>query len=249
MTNTALIIDSDVSFLRNILPLLESELKVRTCTATNGKEGIAVFDKKPVSFILLDLKLPDICGLSVLQKIRERCCRTNVFVVTGVSSEKHATACADLHVQGYLIKPVEPAVVIKKLKKIIGSSGESHFKDLFGAGYEAKLGSLSTQVKKALDYVHHNIDGNTQRGDIKRYANVSVDYLSRIFHRECGITFKDYVSFYRIHTSKELLLLRPDLKISIIAKSVGMPDVNYFSRFFRAQTGLSPTEFRKKALR
>ena len=148
--------------------------------------------------------------------------------------------------QGIIKKPVEPAIVLNELKKIIGTLCVSHLTGLFGPEYKDKVESLSIPVKRALEYVQRNLDGDVKRIDIKSYAHISPDYLSRIFHRECGITFKEYVMFCRINASKDLLLSRPGLKISTIARSVGMKDVNYFSRFFRKQTGFTPGEFREK---
>ncbi len=248
MTNTALIIDSDVQFVCSIKPLLENELGVTVVIAKNGDDGITSFYSKPFLFVLLDLRqpYPYPCGLRALHKIREVCSYTKVVVVTSVSSEAHAIACANLNVQGIIKKPVEPAIVLNELKKIIGPLCASHLTGLFGPEYKDKVESLSIPVKRALEYVRCNLDGDIKRVDIKNYAHISPDYLSRIFHKECGITFKDYVTFCRINASKELLISRPALKISVIAKSVGMKDVNYFSRFFRKQTGFTPGEYREK---
>lgn len=246
MTNTALIIDSDVQFVCSIKPLLETELGVNVVIAQNGDHGITSFYSKPFLFVLLDLTQPYHCGLRVLHKIREVCSHTKVVVVTSVSSEAHVIACANLNVQGFIKKPVEPAIVLNELKKIIGPLCASHLTGLFGPEYKDKVESLSIPVKRAIEYVWCNLDGDIKRVDIKKYAHISPDYLSRIFHKECGITFKEYVTLCRINASKELLLSRPALKISVIAKSVGMKEVNYFSRFFRKQTGLTPSEYREK---
>lgn len=248
MINTILVIDNDVPFLVSLLPLLENELKLKTIIAKNGKEGLLIFDKKPVSLILLDLNLPDICGLDVLKSIRGKCSQTKVFIVTGRSSHEYAAASADLRVDGYLQKPLHPSIVIDRLKKHIDPLNASHFKHFLGDGYEDRLASLSNTVKKALEYIQQNIDHNFQRDDVASYAHVSADYLSRIFHKECGMKFMDYVALYRIQTAKELLLSRPDLKVKNIARMVGMADVNHFSRLFKKKTSMTPVEFREKRL-
>ena len=48
----------------------------------------------------------------------------------------------------------------------------------------------------------------------------------------------------RIEKAKELLMQTDDA-IASIAENVGMPDYNYFSKVFKAETGLTPTGYRK----
>ena len=83
MTNTALIIDSDVQFVCSIKPLLETELGVTVAIAQNGDHGITSLYSRAFLFVLLDLRqpYPYPCGLRVLHKIREVCRYTKVVVI------------------------------------------------------------------------------------------------------------------------------------------------------------------------
>ncbi|MFB9275714.1 response regulator [Cohnella cellulosilytica] len=71
-------------------------------------------------------------------------------------------------------------------------------------------------------------------------------YLSRIYREHKGQSPIDYVIKLRMNKAKELLLLEPALPLKQISEAIGYEDSFYFSRLFKAQTGSSPSEFRKR---
>ncbi len=71
------------------------------------------------------------------------------------------------------------------------------------------------------------------------------DYLTRIFHRELGISPWDYLNRYRIKRAKALLRTS-HASITAIASQVGFADSAYFSRVFHKEVGCSPREYRER---
>lgn len=76
---------------------------------------------------------------------------------------------------------------------------------------------------------------------------ISPNYLSTLFKEEAGKNFSDYLMEYRIEKA-EVLLKDVSIKIYEVAERVGYTDPHYFSKFFKANTGLTPKEYRDKAL-
>ena len=75
------------------------------------------------------------------------------------------------------------------------------------------------------------------------YANV--DYLSKAFKRETAENFNHYVTRCRMDRARRLLRESPGLPISEVARRVGFGEsAQYFSRVFRGQTGLTPSQYR-----
>ncbi|MEL6675866.1 MAG: helix-turn-helix transcriptional regulator [Bacteroidota bacterium] len=74
-------------------------------------------------------------------------------------------------------------------------------------------------------------------------CNVSTYYLSDLLKKETGRTAKDHINDFLIHRAKHLLLGSQD-SVSQIAYSLGFNYPHYFSRLFKAKTGMSPQEFR-----
>ena len=69
-------------------------------------------------------------------------------------------------------------------------------------------------------------------------------YFSRVFREKTGMTFVEYLSFIRILNAQKLLA-ETDEPISDIAKKVGIPNISYFNRKFKAQNGMTPGQYRK----
>lgn len=70
------------------------------------------------------------------------------------------------------------------------------------------------------------------------------DYLCRLFHKETGTSFSEYVNNMRLEKAKHLLEMTPD-DIMSIATQVGFANVTYFNRLFKRQTGMTPKEYRR----
>jgi AraC-like DNA-binding protein/mannose-6-phosphate isomerase-like protein (cupin superfamily) len=70
------------------------------------------------------------------------------------------------------------------------------------------------------------------------------DAFSRFFRRQVGRTFTDYVNDVRLAEASRRLV-ESDAAVSAIAVGCGYPNLSHFNRRFRAQTGMSPREFRR----
>lgn len=100
-------------------------------------------------------------------------------------------------------------------------------------------------IQKVMTYVQLNYADDMNVEQICRHVSYSRSYLSRSFKKQTGIALSDYVSQVRI-SSAQKLLLKTNLKVREIANSVGFKDESYFTKRFRAHTGSSPREYRKK---
>ena len=76
------------------------------------------------------------------------------------------------------------------------------------------------------------------------HFHLSIYSLSRMFKKQFGMSFSEYVNGKRLEKSRELLLSTV-LSVKEIADEVGFTDANYFTRLFRQNFGISPTDFRK----
>ena len=70
-----------------------------------------------------------------------------------------------------------------------------------------------------------------------------------MFKEATGETIHRYITAYRLERAKDLLSDPRQPKVTEVAARAGFADANYFARAFRKETGLSPSEFRDRALR
>lgn len=81
--------------------------------------------------------------------------------------------------------------------------------------------------------------------DLQYVFPMSRSYLSRMFNKELGCSFSDYVNGFRIEESKRLLEAEPAASIQEIAERSGFHSISTFRRAFVKYTGLIPSEYRK----
>ena len=86
--------------------------------ASSGKEGLAFLEKEPFGLVLLDLKMPDMDGVEVLNKINERWPDTKVIMITGYSTVETAVQALRLGAYNFIEKPFTPDTLITAVKEV-----------------------------------------------------------------------------------------------------------------------------------
>lgn len=105
-TKTVLIVDDD----KIIREQLEKELKrnfFRTFLAADGKTALETFAQEEIDILLLDIKLPDIDGLDVLKKVKEKKPNCEVIVITGFGTLEIAIQSLRRGAIDYIEKPIK----------------------------------------------------------------------------------------------------------------------------------------------
>ena len=109
------------------------------------------------------------------------------------------------------------------------------------------LAKLSNYFGVTTDYLikgESSFTENISLSHLGRELNFSLPYLSRLFHREVGLSFQQYLQKIRIAHSCRLLA-ETRLSITQIAQEVGYSDTKHFGKLFRKTVHMSPREFRK----
>ena len=116
MTQPAhILVVDDEHNIRLTLSALLSRAGYTVTTAASGEEALAMFDRQPFDLMLVDLQMPGINGIQVVEAIRRRSLDTVVIVLTGHGSLE--TAIEGLH-QGifdYMLKTSDPAQILARV--------------------------------------------------------------------------------------------------------------------------------------
>lgn len=109
------------------------------------------------------------------------------------------------------------------------------------------LDRYSYYVGKAITLIHYDLTADLTLAAVAGQINVNSSYLSKLFHKECGCTFTEYVNRQRVEQA--VLLLRDDSRmIQDIAADCGFQDTTYFIRVFKRQYGVTPAVYRQQYL-
>ena len=102
-------------------------------------------------------------------------------------------------------------------------------------------------------HIIHEICEQTDMGkktpslsELSQKYGYSERYIGKMFKKLSGISFSDYMLNSRISKAKTLLR-QTDVPLAVIAEETGFYDACHFARSFRHLTGMSPSEFRKRA--
>ncbi len=111
-----LIIDDEKGLRLGTQKLLERE-GYQVQTAENGTEGISIGTNTEFDFAIIDLKMPDVDGISVLKKILEKYPNTICFIATAYASYDTAIESTKVGAFSYIPKPFTPEELLDNLQR------------------------------------------------------------------------------------------------------------------------------------
>src|SRR5215831_6149081 len=144
-----LVIDDEVDIREGLELLLTTEGYLAE-TAQNGTEGLQKLTTNSYDLVLLDLMMPDISGMEVLEEVRRRDRETPIFMITAYGSVEAAVQALKLGANDYFSKPWDNEKLIIEIGRMIALRRHE---------------SENTQLRRALKqrYSFPNIIGKSDR--------------------------------------------------------------------------------------
>ncbi len=106
-----LIVD-DVPDMRSLLKTTLYQFDVRNIAeASTGQKALDQYFEEGHDLVFLDINLPDISGLNVLEKLLERNSRVHVVMVSGEASVDNVKTALGKGAKGFVVKPYSPAKI------------------------------------------------------------------------------------------------------------------------------------------
>ena len=123
--------------MRKSILIVEDELRIRfllrdylmkedfnVFEASNGEEGLFVFSSEKIDLVLLDIMMPIMDGLTMLEKLRA-VSTVPVILLTAKSEEEDKLEGYDFGADDYMTKPFSPKVLIAKVKALLKRTREN----------------------------------------------------------------------------------------------------------------------------
>ena len=111
--------------------------------------------------------------------------------------------------------------------------------------YQQSRENVSKEAIKLKEYIDGNMNRIIPNSELAKVIFRSVDYCIKLFLREYGSTPYTYQINRKIMMAKNLLT-NTDISVGELGASLGYDDPHYFSNIFKAKTGLSPLNYRKR---
>lgn len=125
-----------------------------TLTALNGEEGLRLALSEKPDLVILDLRMPKMSGLQVLQTLRELQCPVPVIVITAYGSEEVVVRALRLGADDYVAKPFELDEMIHVIERVLSESRREKER----AQLSQELEKSVKELTKKIELILHGID-------------------------------------------------------------------------------------------
>lgn len=197
---------------------------------------------------IIGMTLGDRMGYELADRFREMGLRTVCCLLTAHFDLHDARRAMRSGCRDFLRWPLESL----KLKEFLdwavatelrGPTGKSHRKEEKDPVLDMDPTQLSKVTHKILQAVHKDYWHSLSLTSIAKQHKMSSKYMGRVFLKETGMRFTDYLLAYRMLEAKRMILTTGE-KISVVAASVGYTQLNNFYTHFHQYFGVSPSSLR-----
>jgi DNA-binding response OmpR family regulator len=116
MKSNILVVDDEPVARQSMTDILKLEGH-NVASAPNGQAAVEYVRTHPVDLMVLDLRMPGMDGLEVVQVVNQVSPETEVILLTAFGSTETAIQALRLRIHDYLLKPASPAQVVASVKK------------------------------------------------------------------------------------------------------------------------------------
>jgi DNA-binding response OmpR family regulator len=230
-----LIVDDDPGVLEMHARIVEMwSPECRVWKARNGREAVHIIRTERPDLVMLDLMMPELDGFGVLEVMQSDQISRDIPVIILTGQELTQEDMLRMN-RG----------VTNVLRKGLFSIEETLTHVEAALARNKQLGSETQRlVRKAMAYIHQHYPEPISLKQVARSVGVSKEYLARCFHQETRVTLVTYLNRYRIGQAKARLETG-EKNLTEIALAVGFSSGPYFSRVFRQEVGMPPSEYRQ----
>ena len=116
MKSNILVVDDEPVARQSLTDILKLEGYLVN-SAPNGQAAVEYIRTHPVDLMIVDLRMPGMDGLEVVQVVNQVSPETEVILLTAFGSTESAVQALRLRIHDYLLKPASPAQIIASVKK------------------------------------------------------------------------------------------------------------------------------------
>ena len=213
-------------------------------TAYDGAAGLELIRRLRPDFVLTDIRMSNMDGLTMLAALRSEFPRMQTAVLTAYRDFDYARQAIQLGVFRYLLKPSDMNELTETIRQM--TERLDALPPMPEEVPDTESGVAGNYiVQRALEYMRaHAVEPHLSLNDVADHVYVSQWHLSKLLNRETGQSFFDLLGGMRIDCAKQLLG-DPALRVHEVAEQTGFADVAHFSKSFKKHVGCTPGEYRE----
>ena len=245
---TILIVDDNQDMLSFVSSCMKEEYRV--LTSNDGAAALDILQREQIDLIISDVMMPGIDGFELCRRVKSdiNLSHTPVILLTARTTDVSRIEGLQLGADDYLTKPFNTQVLLLRVKKFIEWEQNNHrqFRQKMNIEpSEITITPLDEQfIKKAIGLVEKNM-GDSGFSVETMAAEVGMSRTT-LYKKLMAITGQGPAEFIRTIRIKRgrALLETSQMQVTDIAYAVGFTTVKSFTMNFKAEYGMTPTEFR-----
>ncbi len=247
---SVLLVEDNSDFIAFLSESLSKLYRVHR--AMNGKQALAVLEKEDIDLVVSDIMMPEMDGLELCKAIKTdiRYSHIPVILLTAKASEEHQLEGLGVGADDYITKPFNMEVLKLRIRNIIESGCKR--RELFDEQIKIEPSRITItpldrqMVEKAIQIVEENIgDPDFSVEELATSLHISRSYF---YKKMVKITGKKPIEFIRTIRMKRArqLLAESQMQVAEIAYMLGYNSPKVFSKHFKEEFGVSPSEFKNQ---
>jgi len=122
MSQQSILVVEDEPSLAEVVSLYLKRAGFQVQTASDGRQAMNILEKQIPDFVILDLMLPEVDGLSLTRWLRDRS-DVPIIMVTARRAEIDRIAGLELGADDYVVKPFSPQELVSRVRAVLRRSG------------------------------------------------------------------------------------------------------------------------------
>ncbi len=246
-----LIVDDEKDICENVRFLLEwadyGFTSIMTASSYAEAANLAVDFQPHVA--LVDIKLESHWGYELVDHLRSLGLKTVFCMISGFDDIQYLRRSMQAGSADYLLKPINVTELRRFVERTVVNELKGSLADAGAKPQEldpvlkVPYSDLSKITNKIILAVKSGYRSSLSLSSIADSFRMSGKYIGRIFLKDTGMKFSDYLMAYRMLEAKRLILNTQE-KISVIANMVGYVQMNHFYIHFKTYFGFSPGSLR-----
>ena len=208
--------------------------------AADGMEALAKIDSLQPDIAIMDINIPIMNGLKVIQMARMKHPETAFVIVSGYDDFEYCREALRLQITDYILKPVnyeEFGTCIDNLKIAMYQNQT----------LSAEEPQEERTIQSITRYLQEHLSEEISLAVLADEFHLNPQYISQLFKNEIGVNFLAYLTNIRMERAKKLLLTT-DLSVADISEQSGYGDYRVFTMVFKKAEGVTPSQYRRDFL-
>ncbi len=244
-----LIVDDNAELREYLSSLFSRDFTIKT--AKDGREG---FDKAIAyvpDVIITDLMMPNEDGLQFTQKSKTHQTTSHIpiMMLTAKAGDEDKLIGIEIGADAYVTKPFNTEILKARVNNLLDSRKKLQERFSQEVILTPKEISVNSYDEQFLNHLQEVMDTNLVESDFSAENFATALGMSRMqLHRKLkaltGLSTTEFIRSQRLKLAAKLLK-KSDINISQVGYAVGFNNHSYFTKCFKEQFGMSPSDFAK----